>query len=263
MNWRFTLKMKLIHSRLFTIFAGALLLAVLVFAGDTLLVNSKTDNSEGFILTKPAFAQSNAASFLMEEAGISAWINTGQTIDPSRARNIFKIIEAETSEYFIGLVSVEPDGEDLNDYYTHDIHAFIHKDGCIVTYYLKSEPVGKMIGHKYYMSNNLNNNYLVEGLTKLGSSLGISTLNPQYYHFQYPGANRITKIAGENFKLKIPDSFQVYEVSFAGQHSVWFDYKTIDPSGSEKYGNIGISNFNTGIIHEISVSNSIVILYKE
>lgn len=52
-----------------------------------------------FALVQPAFAQEAGASFLENEAGISCYVNAGQTIDLAKAKPLFKVLEDETSSY--------------------------------------------------------------------------------------------------------------------------------------------------------------------
>ena len=237
------------------------------------------DDGGGLSLVKPAFAQTSAGSFLQGEAGIAAYVNTGSIIDPSTAKSVFKIIEMETAEYIIGSVSVEHDDYDSGIDWTHDVHAFVHKDGWIVTYYLKSEPVSKMIGYKYHASGALNTNYLTEGLTRIGSTFGIAITNPKYYHFQYPGANRITKIVGSDYKVKIPGNFQVFEVSLAWGHMKSYyetahiggDSISLSQQSDPHFKKIGLDQLAPGVLQDIKARShydstfniSILILYLE
>ena len=50
----------------------------------------------GITLVRPAIAQT--ASFLDQEAGMSAYVDTGFTINLSNARNAFRTIERETAD---------------------------------------------------------------------------------------------------------------------------------------------------------------------
>ncbi len=260
--------MKAIYKISIKVITGIICLAIIamVFGFLPAIEESENDINNVFSLAKPAFAQTSAGSFLQEEAGIAAYVNTGTTLDPARAKSIFKTVEVETSEYIIGSVSVQPDDRDFTGSYTHDVHAFVHKDGWIVSYYLRSEPVSKMIGHKYHASGTLNTNYLAEGLTRIGSTLGMAITSSKYYHFQYPGANRITKIVGSNYKVKIPTDFQVFETSFAGYNTVDVDGKKIwNTTNKGSYGIIGLDKLNPGTLHNIerAPSTAVIILYLE
>jgi hypothetical protein len=50
------------------------------------------------LLTKPTFAQDTGVNFLEQEAGISAWMNAGKSIDLAKAKTAFKTIEKDTNE---------------------------------------------------------------------------------------------------------------------------------------------------------------------
>ena len=83
-----------------------------------------------------------AKSFLEDEAGISAYMNAGQNIDLNLAKKAYRTIEEETEQYIIGSVKLTGYSE------TEDVHAYVHKDGWIVTYYLKDEPSAKILKSK-------------------------------------------------------------------------------------------------------------------
>lgn len=78
-------------------------------------------------------------SFLEEEAGISAYTNVGEAINLGNAKTAFGTIEYETSDYIIGSVPLPDYAE------TEDVHAYVHKDGWVVAYYLEDEPVAKIV----------------------------------------------------------------------------------------------------------------------
>jgi hypothetical protein len=141
-------------------FSAVLLIAassVSVFSGADLGIEDKelaTDGGKGFIpLEMPLFvavAEGSEVSgmragtnVLDAEAGISAYTNVGEEIDLKKAKAAFRTVEYETDEYIIGSVPL-PDYPD---------HAYVHKDGWVVTYYLKDKPVGKIIDWKDYSTD--------------------------------------------------------------------------------------------------------------
>jgi len=102
-----------------------------------------------------------------------------------------------------------------------DVHCFVHKDGWIVIYYLKSEPVSKIIDWNYYSGGQLTKTKLQVGLEKVALALGAAATNASYYNFQYPYADKwlimIETQEGtgtDSFSLKIPSSFTIYERSW-------------------------------------------------
>ena len=91
----------------------------------------------GISLARPAIAQT--ASFLDQEAGMSAHVNTGLTINLNNARNAFRTVERENSDWLIGSVPVpgHPEAEDA--------HVFVHRSGWIVAYYERGSPVARVV----------------------------------------------------------------------------------------------------------------------
>jgi hypothetical protein len=130
------------------LFSAVLLIAassLSVFGVANLGIEDKeltADAGKGFIpLEMPLFvgvAEGSEVSgmragtnFLDAEAGISAYTNVGEEIDLEKAKSAFRTVEYETDEYTIGSVPLP----DYPEY--EDVHAYVHKDGWVVTYYLK------------------------------------------------------------------------------------------------------------------------------
>ena len=97
-------------------------------------------------LVSPVYAlgATTVPTFLEEEAGMSMYVNIGKPIDLSKAKAVYKIIEKETTDYVVGSLSLPGLPQ------TDDVHCFVHKDGWIVVYYLKGEPISKIIDWNYY-----------------------------------------------------------------------------------------------------------------
>lgn len=170
-----------------------------------------------YLLVGPAFAQSMTASstFLEQEAGMSTYANVGASMDLLKAKTVFKSIEKETSDYIVGSVSLPALPE------TDDVHCFVHKDGWIVIYYLKTEPVSKIIDWNYYSGGQLTKNKLQVGLEKMALALGATVTNASYYNFQYPYGDKWMimietqeSVGTDSFNLKIPSPFTIYERSW-------------------------------------------------
>lgn len=243
-----------------------------------------------YLFVSPAFAQSASlnTTFLEEEAGMSIYVNVGAVINLSVARTAYKTIEKETSEYIIGSLSLPGLPE------TEDVHCFVHKDGWIVVYYLKAEPISKIIDWKNYnySANKISKNKLQLGLDKMGNATGATVTNVKYYNFQYPNATKWMIIidwrdgAGtDSFNLKIPGNFTVYERSwshYAQNIDEWFrEYayfridgsiiNTITEDGKTEYGQLTAAQLSPDVFHTISIdcdkygrqSGAIALAYKE
>jgi hypothetical protein len=173
-------------------FSAVLLIAVIsvaVFSGADLGIEDKEltgDGGKGFIpLEMPLFvavAEGSEVSgmragtnFLDAEAGISAYTNVGEEIDIEKAKAAFRTVEYETDEYIIGSVPLP----DYPEY--EDVHAYVHKDGWIVTYYLKDKPVGKIIDWKDYSTDEkIIGTKLEDGLSVACNAAGVPIRNIKY-----------------------------------------------------------------------------------
>jgi len=179
-----------------------------------------TQTGETYHFIKPVFAQSmsTAPTFLDEEAGISLYVNIGQSIDLAVAKTVYRALEKETADYAVGSVNVSISENE-------DVHCFVHKNGWIVTYYLKGEPVSKIVDWNLWDkgTSKLTKNKLQVGLEKMANTLGVWAVpSVSYYHFQHPNATKCMIIletlvgSGEdNFNVTIPSDLIVYERSWS------------------------------------------------
>lgn len=256
----------------FGVIMGILLFSFLLI--DSWFVNAP-ENSD-FSLIEPVLADSSTdqivgASFLLQDAGISAYISTGQELDLSRAKSVFRTIEKENDEYIIGSVPLP----DLDKSY--DVHCYIQKDGRIIVYYLKEDPTSKILGNKYYADMGDSNN-LKDALDIVCGVLDVGVDDINYYHFQYPTANKLMKITGSKFKFKVPDDLEMYETSFAvmahgyspvyilRRSSIDFDRSDIRALVSQQYGKIDLARMNPDEFHDVDTGDergSILLLYRE
>ena len=185
--------------------------------------DGKGSSGMGIFLAKPAFAQTDGASFLEQEAGISAYTNVGRSIDLAKAKTVFRTLERETSEYVIGSVPI-PDYPE-----TEDVHAYVHKDGWIVSYYLSSEPAAKIVDWSNYGEDEkMEGTKLDVGMLIVGGTAGVPVRDAQYYDFRNPDSNRLMIITEavwsaeldsgvneEMFKINLPGDFVFYERSYS------------------------------------------------
>lgn len=175
-----------------------------------------TDTSKGFILIKPVLAESTDTTFLEEEAGIAIYMHINQSLDLFKAESAFKTVEKKTLHYIVGSLSLPNLPE------TDDVHSYVQEDGWIVVYYLKDEPVSKIIDWNWYSEGKIAKTKLEVGLKEVGNALEVIPTDMKYYHFQYPYANKwmITVesrqgLGADSFKLKIPSEFTFYERSWS------------------------------------------------
>jgi len=277
---------------------GVLLVTILVssFLGVYFYVQSDgrssivAEGGQPYPLVSPAFAQSVSTSttFLEEEAGMSMYVNIGQSIDLSKAKPVYKTIEKETTDYIVGSLSLPNLPE------TEDVHCFVHKDGWIVVYYLKAEPISKIIDWIHYSGGKLTKTKLQVGLEKMALALGVTVTGAKYYNFQYSYADKwmiiieSNETSGEDsFNIKIPSEFTIYERSWShygsGYYSDWYGARyalfiidgttidAIDGTGVTKYGQLATTQLSPDIFHTVSTYSyldaphrvAIVLAYKE
>ena len=156
-------------------------------------------------------------NFLDAEAGISAYTNVGEEIDLEKAKAAFRTIEYQTDEYIIGSVPLP----DYPEY--EDVHAYVHKDGWVVTYYLKDKPVGKIIDWKDYSTDEkIIGTKLEDGLSVACNAAGVPIRNIKYYDFRYPNADKLMIVADaqwtegtDTFNIKLPSDFVFYDRSYS------------------------------------------------
>lgn len=94
-------------------------------------------------LVKVANAQDDIPS-IESEAGISAYFQANTPLNLQSLKSQYRILEDETPNYLIGSVSVADYAE------SEDVHVYAHKDGFIMAYYFKADPVAKIIDWRAY-----------------------------------------------------------------------------------------------------------------
>ena len=162
-------------------------------------------------------AQRAGTTFLKEEAGISAYTNVGEAIDIEKVKSVFRTIEYETNEYIIGSVPL-PDYEE-----TEDVHAYVHTDGWVVTYYLKGEVVAKILDwNDYTTDEKITGTKLEDGVSVVCNAAGVPIRDLEYYDFRYPNAEKLMIIADaqwtegtDTFNIKLPGEFVFYDRSYS------------------------------------------------
>ena len=220
------------------------------------------------------------ATFLEEEAGISAYLNVGETIDLEKAKTAFRTIEYETDEYIIGSVPLPDYAE------TEDVHAYVHKDGWVVAYYLKEEPAAKILDWEDYGTDEkIKSTKLEDGLSVVCNAAGVPMRDLKYYDFRYPNAGKMMIVADalwtrgtDTFKLKLPSDFVFYERSYSlcsrrEPGSMYIDEKRISyvSGGKTNYGLLSPAQLSLDEFHTIKISCSyygeifgaIVLIYRE
>jgi hypothetical protein len=161
------------------------------------------------------------ASFLDDEAGISAYFSTTAPIDLALVRPAFRTIEVQTADYIIGSVAIADYPE------SEDVHVYVHTDGWLLAYYLKADPTAKIFDWRRYVISATIPTKLEKALSSVVSLVGVTSFNATFYDFRYPNANRLMLIAedsasSDNFQVNVPGSFAYYERSWSLGSSLTF-----------------------------------------
>ena len=209
--------------RIIGLMATGSLVAVLATLSMVLPVDIPATDGNCFTLVKPAFAQQSTV-FPSDEAGISAYVNVGQNIDLAKAKNAMRGIQAEGSNYVIGIMELPGLPEEAFP------HIYVSSDGWILAYYSKFAPSSWIFQWYGYEGGTISTTTLQNAIAKICSIIGANFNqakgNMSYYHFKYPEATKllmaielITTKGGDwtvdTFTFSIPYDVTLYEGSWA------------------------------------------------
>ena len=162
------------------------------------------------------------SAFPEDEAGISAYINTSQTIDLDKLKTIFTEVIEVGDNYIIGITPISDWGGDI------DVHVYADTDGWIVAYLKNNEPAAKIMQWGTADPDNpvittITTTILEDAQYKAGeaASVGISPSKIKYYDFEFPNANNMTLFIrtrasdGTNMhQVEIPADYMLFEASY-------------------------------------------------
>jgi len=163
-----------------------------------------------------------ATAFPVDEAGISAYIETGQTIDLDKIKTIFPEVEEVGDNYIIGITPISDYGGNIS------VHVYADTDGWIVAYLKNDEPASKIMQWGTADVNTpvittITTTILEDALHKAGdaASVGIVSSKIKYYDFEFPNANsmmifiRTRATTGTNtHQVEIPADYMLFEASY-------------------------------------------------
>jgi hypothetical protein len=233
-----------------------------------------------FIGTVGAAETVAGAAFPADDAGIAAYEQLKSDIKLKVAKPIFASIFMEEPDFIIGTVAVNGMAEDEYP------HVYVASDGWVISYYLRDQKASHITPFGYSSSTtNLN-----EAMRRVYDKIG-AVFNPdklEYYDFRYPDATgmimakEVSPSSGSGrFYVTIPDSFTVYEISWAYCGAYSYNYAKLDGwtfaeghTGSlaekKRYGSFDSTDFEKGVEHELEVYGGsyvaylgLVIIYKE
>jgi len=171
-----------------------------------------------------------ATAFPVDEAGISAYINTSQTINIENISQIFTEVVEVGDNYIIGKTSISDYGGNIH------VHVYADIDGWIVAYFLNSTPASEMMQWLEAPDVNnpvitmITNTTLVDAVHKAADAAGVEIVSSEikYYDFRYPNANSMmlfirtrAKNGANIHQVKIPADYTLYEASY--YHYIYYN----------------------------------------
>lgn len=211
-------------------------------------------------LAAPSLSSGNA--FPEGEAGIAAYISTGQVVDLEKVKTIFSSVEKVGDNYIVGVVKIPDWGGNI------PVHLYADTDGWMVSYLKKDEPVSMIMQWGSSDADNpvlgvIRSTTLEDALYKAGDAAGVGIVATgiKYYDFEFPNANQMTIIAktrataGSSIhQIEIPESYMLFDSAYYyyEYYFTWGFYESQRRSttSSLKVDDAAISNAATGWIGE-------------
>lgn len=216
-----------------------------------------------------AGSASAAVDFPADEAGISAYVKAGDSIDLNTAKSVFATIERETSDYIIGTVALDLHTEEEYP------HVYVSTDGWIVAYYPRGRPSSWIFPWAEYNGEVIASTTLSQAVGIVADGVSGNTNNLKYYDFKYPNASKMMFIMESvtsdtnSFKVTIPTTFTTYVVDWShyaatstyhsatGTSDVYLDGGTSFSSFGKgthwDYGSL-LGQFENGVEHEVKIT---------
>ncbi|PXF53925.1 MAG: hypothetical protein C4B56_00545 [Candidatus Methanophagaceae archaeon] len=229
-----------------------------------------------------AMGGNGGGAFPKDKAGISAYINTSQTIDIEKIKTIFTEVEEVGDNYIIGITPISDFGGDI------DVHVYADTDGWIVAYLETDEPAAKIMQWGTADVNNptigvIKSTTLEDALYKAGDAAGVGIVASKikYYDFEFPNADSMTLFvrtratAGTNIaQVEIPADYMLFEASYYHYVTGYYRYSystnsklkvdgatisslSISGYGGRKWGRAFDSYkgaITTGTLHKIEIA---------
>jgi hypothetical protein len=201
-------------------------------------------------------------AYLDQEAGISAYFQASP-ITLSMVRGLFRTIEMETADYIIGSIPA-------SGYYEHfDVHVYIHKDGWILAYYLKQDPVAKIVDIK---ANTITTTKLKNVVSQVAATAGSAFSDVTYYDFRFPTATNMMLVFeddanGFDYSILLPSAYGYFERSYTDTWYFKVDNVELTPSYNDngiEYGFITAGQLMPDVTHNIVArySSVLAIVYR-
>lgn len=180
-----------------------------------------------FIGTLGAAETVAGAAFPADDAGIVAYEQLKSRIKLEDVKPVFASMFMEEPDFIIGTVAVSGMAEEVYP------HAYVASDGWVISYYLRDQEASHITPFGYSSSTT----NLYEAMRNVYGKIG-AVFNPdklKYYDFRYPNATgmivaiEVSPSYGSSwFYVTIPDSFTMYDVSWAYYRGESSSYAKLD-----------------------------------
>ncbi len=198
-----------------------ILLSVMVLAFFLALNGGCTAQEENSTRLE-APSMDSVGAFPQGEAGLAAYINTGQVVDLDRLKTIFSTVEEVGDNYILGVVQIPDWGGNIA------LHLYADTDGWIVAYLKKDEPVSMVMQWGTSDADNptigvIKSTTLEDALYKASDAAGVGIVGSdiKYYHFAFPNANRmmiIVKVQATSgvgiHQIEIPANYMLFDSAY-------------------------------------------------
>jgi hypothetical protein len=198
-----------------------IILSAIVFALFLAITSGCTaqgDNST--LLEEPSMDRE--AAFPEGEAGLAAYIDTGQAVDLEKLKSIFSPVDEVGDNYILGVVQIPDWGGNI------PVHLYADTDGWIVAYLKKDEPVSMVMQWGTSDADKptigvIKSTTLEDALYKAGDAAGVGIVSNdiRYYHFGFPNANRmmiIVKVQATSgvgmHQIEIPANYILFDSAY-------------------------------------------------
>jgi len=175
-----------------------------------------------FIGVAGAVEATGGNAFPEDEAGISAYVNIGKSINITEAVKAFTQTEELSQTHAIGIIPID------NKRGTMNVHVYVDTGGYIVAYFKNTEPASKIIK---WSGMDFDNPKIEDFTTNAAIKAMCDKIDVyypdikddiKYYNFEYPDAEKMVifldaRSSGGNeyTHIFIPGRYRLYEASYS------------------------------------------------
>ena len=240
-----------------------------------------------FIGVAGAAEATGGNAFPEDEAGISAYVNIGKSINITEAVKAFTQTEELSQTHAIGIIPID------NKRGTTNVHVYVDTGGYIVAYFKNTEPASKTIKWSGMDFDNPKIDFTTNAAIKaVCDKIDVYYLDIKddikYYDFEYPDAKKMviflnarSSPGNEYTHIFIPGKYRLYEASYSliaiyTSHAYYYsnldvDGRRVDDTSSLTTGTYNLESVLTlGEPHTVKLSANhgkggvgTILIYKE